>query len=77
MSGERLAFGELVRRAGADLALAERLRSDGVIGDPGTDDESVDARYSTGDVRRLQLIEACVAAGMRLDDIVGPTAAAP
>jgi len=70
VSGERLAFDELVRRAGADLALAERLRSDGLIGDPGNDDESVDARYSTGDVRRLQLIEACVAAGMRLDDIV-------
>ena len=62
---DRLTASEIVRRAGVDAALIDRLRLEGVIGGAGADDRP----FTTGDLRRAQLIEACVRAGMRLDDI--------
>jgi hypothetical protein len=55
---ELLSTSEIVHRAGVDAALIERLRLDGVIGTGGTDDRP----FTTGDLRRAQLIGACVRA---------------
>jgi class 3 adenylate cyclase len=68
MDGGRLTLEEVIRRAGAEPRFVQRLRDEGLIG--ATDGEPGDApAHSIGDVRRVQLIEACVAAGIELDDI--------